>query len=103
MHYFYIFDLVKNEEVQVNRHLGKGNLGDYGSKQHDTKYHQQVRPIYLHKANSPRMLTKAKKTSIIRGCVGTIPGGYVFGLPLPMFRGNTTHVPQIRTQVAPAT
>ena len=35
--------------------------------------------------------------------VGTIPLWYVRGLPLPIYGGNTTPVPQIITQIAPAT
>ena len=49
------------------------------------------------------MLPRATKPSVLREYVGTIPGGYVCGHNLPMYIGNTTHVPQIRTQVAPAT
>ena len=78
MRYFYISDLVKNEEVQVNWNPGQENLGDYASKHHYTKHHQQVRIIYLHKANS------------LRVCVGTILGGYVCGRPLPMYKETTT-------------
>ena len=35
--------------------------------------------------------------------VGTIPGGYVHGRPLPMYGVTKTHVPRIRTQDAPTT
>ena len=103
MRYFYIYDLVKHKEVQGNCQPGQENIGDYASKYHDKKHHQQVRPIYLHEANSPPMLPRATKPSVMRGCVGTIPGGYVRGRPLPMYGGTTTNVPQIITQVAPAT
>ena len=72
-------------------------------KNHNTKHHQQVILIYLHEANSPRKLPRATKTSVMRGCVGTIPGGYVRGRPLPIYGGTTTPGPQIRTQVTPST
>ena len=82
---------------------GTKNLGDYASKHHDTKHHQQVRPIYLHETNSPQMLPQATKPSVLRGCIGTIPGGYLRGLPLPIYGGTTNPIPQIITQVAPST
>ena len=103
MRYFYICDVVKKEEVQLDWQQGQNNLGDYVSKRHDTKQHQQVRPIYLHEANLPRMFPRAINPSVLRGCVGTIPVGYVRGRPLNMYVVTTTHVPRIRTQVAPAT
>ena len=81
---------------------GTRNMGYYASKHHDKKYHQQVRPIYLHEAHSPRMLPRATKSSVLRGCVGTIPGGYVRVCPLNMYVVTTTTVTLIRTQVAPA-
>ena len=50
------------------------------------------------------------KSFVVRGSltgmidiVGNIPGGYVRGRPLPMYGVTMTHVPQLRTQVAPAT
>ena len=35
MQYFYICDLVKNNELQVNWHLVQENLGKYASKDYD--------------------------------------------------------------------
>ena len=103
MQYFYICDLVKNGEVKLNWHPGQENLCEYASKNHDEKYHQHVSPIYLHESNSPRALPWATKRSVLRGCLGTIPGRYVHVSPLPMYRGTMKNVPQIRTQVAPST
>ena len=103
MQYFYIGDIIKHKEIEVNWRHGQENLRDCASKHHDKKHHQQVRPIYLHEANSPPMLPRATKPSVLRGCVGTIPGGYVRGLPQPIYGGITTPATQIRTQVSPET
>ena len=101
MQYFYICDLVKNGEVQLNWHPGQENLCEYASKNHDEKYHQHVSPIYLHESNSPRALPWATKRSVLRGCLGTIPGRYVHCRPLTMYGETMTHVTRIRTHIAP--
>ena len=103
MQCFYIFGLVKNEEVQVLWNPGQENLGDYASKNHDTKHYQQVIPMYLHELNSPRMLPRATKPRILRGCVGTIPGGYICGRPLHMYGGTPNYVKKYRTLEDPET
>ena len=103
MRYFYFCDIVKHKEVQVNWHPGQENIGEYASKHHDTKHHQQVVPIYLHETNSSQILPWATNPSVLRGYVGTIPVGYICGLTLPINVGTTTPVPQIITQVAPVT
>ena len=48
------------------------------------------------------MLPQATTPSVLRGCVGSIPGGYVLGLPLFIYGEIMTIVPRIKTQVAPA-
>jgi len=83
MRYFAITDRVKQKEFDVRWHPGLENLGDYLSKHHDAPHHIKVRPIYLHTPESPRILIRAQRPSILRGCVGKSGGGYVRGRPLP--------------------
>ena len=54
MHYFYICDLVKNEDVKVIWHPGQEKLGDYASKHHDEKHYRNVRPIYTYMRHNPQ-------------------------------------------------
>ena len=83
--YFYICDQVKNGEFYVIWHPGKENTGEYASKHHDARHHQNVQALYLHKHNSPHELPWAAIPRDLKGCVGNFPGGYVRGLPLPLF------------------
>ena len=101
MRYFNICDLVKHKEVQENWHPGQESIGAYSSKHHDTQNHKQVRPICLHGHKSPRTLPRATKPSVMVGCVGTIPGGYLRGHPLPINGGTMTQVPLIIIYIAP--
>ena len=93
----------KNEEIKVKWYLGQENLGEYASKNHDVKHHQQVKPIYLHESNSPRVLTRSTNPSALTVCVGTLPGGYICGCPLNIYTGTKTYVQQVRTLLDPAT
>ena len=63
---------------------GFGNLGDYTTKHHDTNHHKNVRPIYLHKKDSPTEFPRELKPSDMRGCVGNKSGGYNQGRPIPV-------------------
>ena len=82
MRYFYICYLFKNNDVQVLWHPGQENIGDYASKHHYAKHHQNVRPIYLHKVHSPRIIPRASNPIFLQGFVGNIPAGCVCGRPL---------------------
>jgi hypothetical protein len=93
MRYFYICDQVKNEEFSVRWHPGQENLGDYASKHHDSRHHQQVRPVYLHEDDSPTLLPRALTPSALRGCVGIKPVGSV-GRPLAMLPQGRAPVPR---------
>jgi hypothetical protein len=42
-----------------------------------------VHPWYLHEDNSPLVLPRANRPSTLKGCVGTLPQGYVRNVPLP--------------------
>jgi hypothetical protein len=46
-------------------------------------HHVNVRPFYLHTENSPRYITRAPSQSTLKGCVGTLKGGYVCNVLLP--------------------
>jgi hypothetical protein len=64
-------------------HPGMETLGDYQSKHHVGSHHPAIRPYYLHQDNSPRILPHALRPSTLKGCVGTLVGGYVSIIPLP--------------------
>ena len=83
MRYFYVCDQVKQGVVDVLWYPVQENLGYYTSKHHDTPHQKSVRPYFLHKSNSQRILPQASKTSSLQGCVGNILGGYVQGCPMP--------------------
>ena len=83
MRFFWVTDQVKLKAFDVQWHPGQENMGDYTSKHHDAKHHQEVRPWYLHKKNSPRVLPRAAAPSALRGCVGNLPNGYIRSAPLP--------------------
>ena len=83
MKFFWVSDQVELNIFQVRWHPGQENLGDYQSKHHPAAHHIAVRPWYLHRENSPRLLPRAVKPSILRGCVETLPRGYTKGSPLP--------------------
>ncbi len=59
------------------------NLADYQSKHHVGLHHVAVWPYYLHMENSLRFLPRATRPSTLKGCVGTLEGGYVRNVPLP--------------------
>ena len=99
MRFFYITDQVKREFFDVQWHPGQENLADYFTKHFDSKHHQEVRPWYLHMHNSPSLLPRAAAPSTLRGCVGTLPNGYIRSAPLPrMAVPWDSRVPTYRVQ-----
>jgi len=64
-------------------HPGQENLVDYQSKHHPRPHHTAVHPYYLHEENSPLVLPRATRPSILKGCVGTLQDGYICNVPLP--------------------
>ena len=99
MRCFYITDQVKREFVDVQWHPGQENLADYFTKHFDSKHHQEVRPWYLHMPNYPSVLPRAAAPSTLRGCVGTLPNGYILprmavlrDLRVPTYRAQTVHL-----------
>jgi hypothetical protein len=83
MRYFWVCDKVAQDVYDVKWHLGKENLADYQSKHHPGAHHTAVCPWYLHEVNSPLVLPRASRPSTLKGCVGTLPKGYVRNVPLP--------------------
>ena len=83
MRFFWVTDQVKNNSFDVQWHPGQENLADYFTKHFESRHHQQVRPWYLHMPNSPIFLPRAIAPATLRGCVGTLPNGYLKGAPLP--------------------
>eukprot|EP00804_Cyclotella_cryptica_P015310 CCRYP_005417-RA/>CCRYP_005417-RA protein AED:0.07 eAED:0.07 QI:0/-1/0/1/-1/1/1/0/1190 len=83
MRFFWIADQVTRRNFQVRWHPGQENLADYFTKHFDARHHISVRPWYLHTKDSPQFLPRAASPSSLRGCVGTLPNGYMRTSPLP--------------------
>jgi hypothetical protein len=83
MRFFWVADAVEQKKFDIKYYPGKENLADYQSKHHAGAHHQAVRPWYLHKPTSVRELPRASKPSTLKGCVGTLPNGYLKSNPLP--------------------
>ena len=83
MRYFWVSDKISQNAYDVRWHPGQENLADYQSKHHAGSHHKAVRPWYLHEKNSPTVLPRAHRPSTLKGCVGTLPEGYVRNVPLP--------------------
>jgi len=90
MGYFWVCDKIAQEAYDVRWHPGQENLADYQGKHHIGTHHKAVRPWYLHEKHSPLVLPRATRLSTLKGCVGTLPKGYVHNIPLP-------RVPQVQT------
>lgn len=83
MRFFWVADQVALNNYDVQWHPGQENLADYFSKHHEPSHHQHVRPWYVHTPQSPRELPRAAAPSTVRGCAGTLAGGYLRSAPLP--------------------
>ena len=105
MRFFWVTDQVKHGHFDVQWHPGQENLADYFTKHFDGKHHQEVRPWYLHTTNSPRYLPRAAAPSTLKGCIGTLPNGYIRSAPLPRVTpvplGQQTRVPRGRPLTQP--
>jgi hypothetical protein len=69
MRYFWLLDGKIQRLFDFQYHPGLENMADYPSKHHSGPHHQQVRPFYVHTEKSPRVLLRAAKPSVRRGCV----------------------------------
>ena len=92
MRYFCVCNQVKHSVVDVLWNIGQDKLGYYTSKHHDTPRHKSVRPYFLHERNSQRILPQASKLSSLQGCVGNIPGGYVWGRTIPVIHRSRARI-----------
>jgi hypothetical protein len=94
MRFFWVCDKVAQDVYDVKWHPGKENLADYQSKHHPGAHHNTVHPWYLHEVNSPLVLPRASRLSTLKGCVGTLPKGYIRSVPLhrvPLRQSATAH------------
>jgi hypothetical protein len=83
MQYFWVCDKIAQDAYNVKWQPGQENLADYQSKHHPGAHHTAIRPWYLHEVNLPLVLSRAVRPSTLKGCVGTLPKGYVCNVPLP--------------------
>ena len=96
MRYFWVSDKIAQDAYNVKWHPGQENLADYQSKHHTGAHHQAVRPWYLHEQSSPLVLPRASRPSTLKGCVGTLPQGYIRNVPLPRVpRGQSAKSRQV--------
>jgi hypothetical protein len=92
MRYFWVVDQVRNKHMHIHWHPGAENLGDYVTKHHSPKHHQQVRSYYTHQPDSKRQLARAQTPSALRGCVNPARGTQQSRMPPP--RTRPRHAPQ---------
>jgi hypothetical protein len=83
MHFFWISDKSAPEMYALHWHPGQENLADYQSKHHAGVHHAAVCPWHLYESNSLHLLPRAQAPSALKGCVGTLDGGYIHKVPLP--------------------
>lgn len=65
MRFYWIRDRVRQGQFRVFWAPGKDNYGDYFTKHHPTSHHRNMRPVYLHEANS---LVIPASSIIVRVC-----------------------------------
>ncbi len=82
MHYFWVCDKVAQDAYDVERHPGQENLADYLCKHLVGSHHQAVCSWYSHEKNLPLVLHRATRPSTLKGCVGTLPQGYIRNVPI---------------------
>jgi hypothetical protein len=83
MRIFWVADAVAQGKFDIKYFPGKENLADYQGKHHTGAHHVAVCPWYLHKPTSVPKLPRACKPSTLKGCVRTLPDGYVRTYLLP--------------------
>ncbi len=82
MGYFWLCDKVTQDDDDIRWHPGQENLAYYQSKHHNGAHHIAVCPWYLHGEISPLVFPWAAQPSTLKGCVGTLPAGYVCNVPI---------------------
>eukprot|EP00804_Cyclotella_cryptica_P025038 CCRYP_015952-RA/>CCRYP_015952-RA protein AED:0.62 eAED:0.62 QI:0/-1/0/1/-1/0/1/0/122 len=93
MRFFWVIDQVKQRFFNVRWQPGQENLADYFTKHFEPRHHLNVRPWYLHTSTSPTLLPRANAPSSLRGCVGTLPNGYIRASPLPRIPSTKCKAP----------
>ncbi len=83
MRSFWVCDKVAQEAFAIRWHPGQENLADYQSKHHVGAHHRAVCLWYLHNNNLPLVHPWTTRPSTLKGCVGTLPAGYIPTVPLP--------------------
>jgi hypothetical protein len=83
MRFFWISDKVAQDMYAISWHPGQETLADYQSKHHVGSHHVAVCPWYLQMDDSPQVFPRVLAPSALKGCVGTLDGGYVRIVPLP--------------------
>jgi hypothetical protein len=83
MTFFWVADVVAQGKFDIKLISWEKNLADYQSKHHTGAHHVAVHPWYLHEPISVHKLLRACKPSTLKGCVRTLPNGYVHTNPLP--------------------
>jgi hypothetical protein len=100
MRFFWVADAIAQGKLDIKYHPGKENLGDYQSKHHVGAHHTAVCSWYLHEPTSVRELQRATKLSNLKGCVETLPDGYLRTNPLPQAPTEKS-VPTSRIRLPP--
>jgi hypothetical protein len=111
MRFFWVADAVCSCTREID-------LADYQGKHHTGAYHVAVHPWYLHEPTSVCKLPRACKPSTLKGCVGTLPNGYVHtnllplvptrqsvptsGMGLPTYLGVPVLIPALHRLIRPA-
>ena len=83
MSFFLVADAVAQGFFNIKYYPGNENLVYYQRKHHTGAHHKAVQPWYLHKPSSVRELPRASKPRTLKGCVETLPDGYLRSNPLP--------------------
>ena len=83
MRYFWLLCQEAQKVLTVRYHPGQENLGDMPTKHHNGAQTQRARPFYLQTRHSPRLLPRAPRPSVRRGCVGKPGNPYMHRNPLP--------------------
>ena len=68
MRYFWLLCQEAQKVLTVRYHPGQENLGDMPTKHHNGAQTQRARPFYLQTRHSPRLLPRAPRPSVQRGC-----------------------------------
>jgi hypothetical protein len=101
MRYFWLLDREVQKLFSFKHHPGEEILADYPSKAHTAAYHRQVRPLFLHMKNSPRLLMRANKMpSERRGCVKKPEHTYLRSIRKYSLPSTNRHLPARITPVA---